>query len=724
MHNGDAKYDLTLELTETPHGLTATIEYRTDLYDTARIQRLTSHYTTLLHNATTNPDQPITQLTLLTPREQHQLLHTWNTTHHPHNPTHTITDLITRQTHTTPHIIAATDGIHHLTYHQLHTTTNHLANTLTTHNIKPDTIIGLLARRSIDYLVAIVAILKAGGAFLPLDPMKSADHLRAMVDHSGCAMVLVDDEFLATATEATASSVNQPRIACLRELLESSASNVRRDPPQIHIGGHNLAYVLYTSGSTGAPKGVMIEHGGMLNHILGKIDDLGMTGADVVAQNGPQCFDVSVWQFLAPLILGGRTEVIDDDTAADPSALIHAVARREVTILQVVPSMMTEIVHEVSSTPPALSALRWIVPTGDALPVALCRRWFDLFPAIPILNTYGSTECSDDQCHYLVESAEDTAEPITAIGTPIRNMRAYVLDAHLVPTPVGVPGELYIGGLGVGRGYLSDPVRTASTFIPDPFSGARGTRMYRTADQGYRRADGTLVFQSRRDHVVKIRGFRIEPAEVEVVLLAHPSVKDAVVVAASDGKGHKRLVAYCVYGDARQENPPGLREFVREQLPDYMVPSVFAPMPALPLNSNGKVDRKALPAISAATADLSFQPLETSLERAVAEVWSEVLGVADIGADAGFFDLGGHSLLASRVISRLSRNLAVEIPLSTLFDNDTVAEFARAIDRLLGRDHDLPELLRQVETLDDEQILWLLRQNDVMPEFRAEGGGL
>ncbi|WP_280245630.1 non-ribosomal peptide synthetase, partial [Nocardia abscessus] len=627
-------------------------------------------------------------------------------------------------THTTPHIIAATDGIHHLTYHQLHTTTNHLANTLTTHNIKPDTIIGLLARRSIDYLVAIVAILKAGGAFLPLDPMKSADHLRAMVDHSGCAMVLVDDEFLATATEATASSVNQPRIACLRELLESSASNVRRDPPQIHIGGHNLAYVLYTSGSTGAPKGVMIEHGGMLNHILGKIDDLGMTGADVVAQNGPQCFDVSVWQFLAPLILGGRTEVIDDDTAADPSALIHAVARREVTILQVVPSMMTEIVHEVSSTPPALSALRWIVPTGDALPVALCRRWFDLFPAIPILNTYGSTECSDDQCHYLVESAEDTAEPITAIGTPIRNMRAYVLDAHLVPTPVGVPGELYIGGLGVGRGYLSDPVRTASTFIPDPFSGARGTRMYRTADQGYRRADGTLVFQSRRDHVVKIRGFRIEPAEVEVVLLAHPSVKDAVVVAASDGKGHKRLVAYCVYGDARQENPPGLREFVREQLPDYMVPSVFAPMPALPLNSNGKVDRKALPAISAATADLSFQPLETSLERAVAEVWSEVLGVADIGADAGFFDLGGHSLLASRVISRLSRNLAVEIPLSTLFDNDTVAEFARAIDRLLGRDHDLPELLRQVETLDDEQILWLLRQNDVMPEFRAEGGGL
>jgi amino acid adenylation domain-containing protein len=708
LHNGTAKFDLTLEVTPGPEGVRASIEYATDLFDRQRIEHMADHYTTLLAAAAASPDLPVARLPLLTPAQRHQVLATWNDTASP-TPFTPVHELIAAQARRTPNATAVTSPGTTLTYAELDTRANHLARTLTTNGIGPETLVGLLADRDADYLVALLAILKAGGAYLPLDPAYPVSRLGRMIRHSGCPLVIAGRGYTRTAEEAlraAGTSAGQQRLAELPELLVATSSVPTALPHR--CGPRQLAYVLYTSGSTGTPKGVMVEHAGLANHVRAKIEDLGITAADVVAQNGPQGFDVSVWQFLAALTCGGRVEVLPDDVARDPVRLLAEIDHRQVSVVQVVPSMLRELVREVQAGPP-LAGLRWIVPTGDALPAALCQQWLALHPGIPLLNTYGSTECSDDQCHLAVRQPPGPQEPspIVSIGRPIANMRAYVLSADLELVPPEIPGELYIGGIGVGRGYLSAAGLTAERFLPDPFSTVPGARLYRTGDRARSGRDGKLEFLGRTDHVLKVRGFRIDPGEIEAALCQQPAVQDAIVTAVADETGNKRLVAYVVTADqAETPAPPGpLRDVLRAQLPEHMVPSAFVPLAQWPLNANGKVDRAALPQPDLGLARRDRVPPRTPTEREVTAIWAEVLATdLVISVDDGFFELGGHSLLATQVASRLQRSFGMAVPLQLIFDADTVAGLAAEIDRMLAEEDGLAELVDQVAGLTDEDV--------------------
>jgi len=412
----------------------------------------------------------------------------------------------------------------------------------------------------------------------------------------------------------------------------------------------------------------MVEHLGMVNHCLAKLRDLGITSLDRVAQTGPQSFDIVVWQCLAPLTAGSEVVVLPDEIAEDPTELLAALERLHISILQVVPSMLSAILDHAESGAggkPALQALRWIVPTGDALPTALCRRWFALYPHIPILNTYGSTECSDDQCHYAMRSLDpsDHAVTIASIGTPIPNMAAYVLDDYLAPLPCGVVGELFIGGLGVGRGYLANPSQTAAQFVPDPFSHSPGARLYRTRDRVRRRPDGRIDFLGRTDHMIKLRGFRIEPSEIEAALCLHPAVSQAAVLLLPDPAGESRLVAYFV----AVETPADLRAFLQERLPQYMIPSVLHRLDALCFNSSGKLDRKRLPQPEWQTQDpVEFIVPQTPTEKTLAAVWSEVLNLPRVGVTQDFFAIGGDSIRSIQVAAR-ARAAGIPVQLTDLF---------------------------------------------------------
>ncbi|OLF11713.1 hypothetical protein BLA60_12385 [Actinophytocola xinjiangensis] len=677
LHNGTAKHDLTVELTPTPEGGCAgRVEYSSDLFDADRVDRLTGHLAVLLDGVLADPDRPVTDVDVLTPGERDQL-EAWrrNDTVSPEALVHR---LVEERAARHPTRVAARHDDRELTYGELNSRANRVARHLRERGAELGDLVGVRAERGIDYLTVLLAILKAGAVYLPVDPGLPAARAERVVRDSGCALTLTDlGELVAVAGDDTDLA----------------------DGP----GLGDLAYVLYTSGSTGMPKGVMVEHRGMTNHVLAKLGDLGITEADVVAQNGPQSFDVSVWQFLAPLVVGGRVEIFTDEVATDPSRLIAEVAERGVTVLQVVPAVLRGLVDVPDR--PDLPRLRWLVPTGDALMVTLARAWFAHHPHVPLLNTYGSTECSDDQCHIAFDGQDALvgSPPVVSIGRPIPGTSAHVLDGRLRPLPVGLPGELFIGGVGVGRGYLGDPRRTAQVFLPDPFSATPGARLYRTRDQVRLLADGTLEFLGRTDSLVKVRGFRIELGEIESALLDHPTVRDAAVVARADGDGQKRLAAYVV------ADPPhdDLRAFLRQRLPEYMVPASITALDAFPLNGNGKVDRARLPVPEMTARTAEHVAPRTRVETAVAEIFGEVLGVDRVGAHDRFFDLGGHSLLATRVLARLRQSFDVEVPMRFVFAADSVAELAAEVER---RAADLTDLITEVELLSDEDVDRLLRE--------------
>jgi acyl-coenzyme A synthetase/AMP-(fatty) acid ligase/aryl carrier-like protein len=428
----------------------------------------------------------------------------------------------------------------------------------------------------------------------------------------------------------------------------------------------------------------MVEHLGMVNHVIAKLTDLGMTERDILAQTGPPTFDIVVWQCLAPLVLGGRVVVFPDAVAEDPAQLLEETVQRGVTVLQLVPSMLHAILEE---EPVALPSLRWMVPTGEALPTELCRRWLARYPRIPLLNTYGSTECSDDQCHYVIArlTPADDSVAVASIGTPIPNMTAHVLDANLAPVPIGVVGELYIGGIGVGRGYVNDPDRTAASFIADPFGIRPGARLYRTRDLARRRADGNLDFLGRTDQVIKLRGFRIEPGEIEAALSRHPAISAAAVVAREHPGGERVLVAYIVAKE-HEVAADELRQFVAERVPQYMVPSMFCPIDELPLNANGKLDAKQLPQPEwNLETDNELVAPRTATEERIAEIWKDVLKLERAGVTQDFFAIGGDSIRSIQIVARCKR-AGLHLRPSDLFQHPTIAALAALADRTSNED--------------------------------------
>ena len=491
------------------------------------------------------------------------------------------------------------------------------------------------------------------------------------------------------------------------------------------VSDNYLAYVIYTSGSTGAPKGAMIEHRGMINHLFAKISDLKLTSNDCVAQTARISFDISVWQFLAALLVGGRVHIFPDQVVMDPAQLLDYLCQG-ITLLEIVPSLLQMMLLEIEqcgSKRPNLSGLRWLLLTGEALPPQLSRQWFDYYSAIPMLNAYGPTECSDDVTHYPIYQPPDPDVLNIPIGRPVGNLRLYVLDSQLQPVPLGVAGELYVGGIGVGRGYLNSTQQTAEVFLPDPFAQSGGSRLYKTGDLGRYLADGNIEFLGRIDHQLKIRGLRIELGEIEAVLMQHPNVREAIAIAHKDRSGEHRLIAYVV-PLLEQLTTSQLQRFLQEQLPDYMVPKTFVQLDALPLTPNGKVDRRALASkawqpssdLSGLSRATSFVPPRTPTEEILATVWAEVLGV-EVGIHDNFFTLGGHSLLATQVISRLRSAFCVELPLRHLFESPTVAGLSEIIEANLQSLQKAP-VIKPVPRQEElplsfsQERLWFLNQLD------------
>jgi amino acid adenylation domain-containing protein len=694
------------------------LSYDRRLFERADVSRMLDHLKRLLTAMAASPEASIQDLPMLDEAERHRLLVEWNGRDRSEPAAADFPTRFETQVRRTSEAVAVECGDDRLTYDELNRSANRIAHGLRRRGVGTDSIVALLDDRGPALLSMIVGVLKAGGAYLPLDPHHPGERLAEILASARVKAVIFGNRQAALAeTVATMLPAGVgPDFVSVENFERDAQGECNLTPVTAQ---QRLAYVIFTSGSTGVPKGAMVETRGMMNHLLTKIPTLALGPADVVAQTASQCFDISVWQFLTPLLCGAKVQIIPDDLVRDPQRLLAEVSARGVSVLEVVPSLLGGLL-EGPSLP--LPRLRWLLPTGEALSPDLSRRWFARYPTVPLVNAYGPAECSDDVALACIREQPAEAEFRMPIGRPIEGVQLYVLDRRLDLMPAGVAGELCVGGVAVGRGYLSDPAKTAALFVPDPFSSRPGSRLYRTGDLARHRPDGSLEFVGRRDHQVKIRGFRIELGEIEARLAQHPEVDRCVVVVAESQPGHKQLVAYVA--TTATVNADRLRLFLRRTLPEYMVPATFLFLHSLPLTPNGKIDRKALPTPDADRLADDFEPPATPTQDLVAGIWGEILGLERIGRRDQFFELGGHSLLATQVMSRVRAAFRIELPLRTLFDHPTVEAFASAIDRagLEGESGQIPPLV-PVPRTDHlplsfaQQRLWFLTQMD--PESGA-----
>ncbi|MCO6453578.1 MAG: amino acid adenylation domain-containing protein [Caldilineales bacterium] len=714
VNRGTAEYDMLIAGRPQPHGLQIDIRYKSTLFNADTIQRMLEHLHILLDAALEDPDTPIDALPLMSESERQQILVGWNATARPIPDHLTFVQLFEEQAESNRHAPAVDDGGQRLSYGELNRRANRLARALVAHGIVSQQIVPLLADRNSNFLVTMLAIWKAGGVYLPIDPRLPPLRVRQMLKQSG-AEVLLASPMHADLAKSAIDTGQANAIVCLdlEALLAEEHADDNLDPLSSPI---DLAYVLYTSGSTGVPKGAMIEHRGMLNHLFAKVHDLELTSGDKVAQNSPQSFDISIWQFLVALLVGAQTRVYADEIAFDPSALLDHVESDGVTIFEAVPSLLQAML-DVADSKSSVAGLRWLIPTGEAMPPGLARAWLLRYPHLKLMNAYGPTECSDDVTHYIISGPPQPQMANLPIGRPVDNMRIYVLDEHLQPTPIGIPGEIYVGGVGVGRGYLRDPERTADAFIPDPFDTKTDARLYRTGDLGRWLAEGNIEFLGRVDFQVKIRGHRIELGEIEHALLEHPGVSEAAVLALDDERGALQLAAYVAVRPDENQSAAGLREHLGERLPSYMIPASFSILAApdtLPKTPSGKIDRKALARLQVMPGiETEFVAPSTETEQAIAEIWSDLLGIEPIGVHDNFFDLGGHSLIAAQLVHRLRQSIAPDLPLRALFEHPTIAGLAKQLSTFNLRH----------STFNFQSLLPLQTHGSRPPLFFLPGGG-
>ncbi|KJC53338.1 non-ribosomal peptide synthetase [Bradyrhizobium sp. LTSP857] len=674
-----ARFDITLELVEAEGRFTGFFEYATNLFDAVTIEDMAAQFKTLLKAVIANPEQRISRLPLLTDAERRRL----QTKGTPANFTTrgNLCERFDRQAKKTPNAVAISDGHVSLSYRELARHSQAIARWLAREGIGGETVVALLADRGPDLLAAMIAVQRVGAAFLNLDPEQPPSRLTTILG-SSCARVLLTGR----AQSAMVEVLLEPLVEriLVAELEDAIALGSTKPARAARRAASSLAYLIYTSGSSGAPKGVMIEQRGLSNHLASLISELGLSARDVIAQTAPQSFVISVWQFLAGPMAGARVHVCGNSVVQDPILLAREIEREGITVLEIVPSLLRVILERLDEAPMlrAFSKLRVLISTGEPLPVDLCRAWFARCPKVPLINAYGASECSDDVSLHRLTKAPAATTINVPVGAALPNTQLYVLDPNLEPQPVGVVGELCIGGAGVGRGYINDPAQSRQRFIADPFARQAGLRLYRTGDLARRRADGTIECLGRADHQVKVRGYRIELKEIENALADHESVRAGIVEPRRDTNGDVRLIAHVIAKAGSQTSASALRDFLKSRLPSHAIPSAFLFLDQVPLNAHGKVDRSALlaPAQQEIAGTEAAVPARRFTEKVLSDIWIDLLKVESLGMTDNFFDLGGHSLLAGQAMARVARALGVSLPIKTIFEAPTVEELARRVD--------------------------------------------
>ncbi len=664
---GFAQFDLALHLEERAEGYLARFEYCTDLFRRETAQRFAAGFERLLQAVVAQPGEKISRLPILPESETHQLLRQWNSTSREYPKGSGVHNLFERTARRVPDRVAIECAGRSLTYGQLNAKANRLANYLRECGVQPGSCVGICLDRSLDLIVGLLAILKSAAAYVPMDPSYPAERLAWMMEDAGISLLLTQAGFQ--------QGLSRPgmKTVCL-DTEWKAIEQANNDDPGVFVSPSSLAYVIYTSGSTGKPKGVMIEHRSVVNFLWSMLQEPGFGENNVLVAVTTVSFDIAALEIFLPLVTGAKLVVAGRNEAVDGSVLLAKIAASRATVLQATPATWKLMLEAGWEKTPGLKMLCG----GEALPLDLAHRMLER--GAELWNMYGPTETT---IWSAVERVPPGADRIL-IGRPIANTQFYIVDKHLQPVPIGVVGELLIGGDGLSRGYRNRPDLTEERFVKPSFL-APGTRAYRTGDSARYRPDGRVELLGRLDHQVKVRGYRIELGEIEHVLSQHPAVKDAVVLTREYQDGDKRLVAYQVPVAPGQVHPGELRHFLQQKLPDYMIPSLFVEMEAFPLTPNGKIDRKAFPrpeGLVVQTAAPFLNP-ESDRERQLAEIWKKALRKQTIGVNDNFFDLGGHSLLAAQMFAQIERQIRVRLPLAVLFQAPTIRQLAEIIESKL-----------------------------------------
>ena len=667
VRTGTSKVDLTLEVVERPDGLGLFMEYNTDLFRPDTIRRLCNHLEMVLTSVVDNPARPISQLPLLSRSERRQIVSDWNATAAPELSADTVPRQFEARVECAPTAPAARFGTRLLTYAELNARVNQLARYLRRLGVGPNVLVGICLERSLDMLVAVMAVMKASGAYVPLDPAYPADRLDFMIQDASLGVVITE--------QALANQITMPTGA--RSISVDAEANAIAREADSNLGDHanadDLAYVIYTSGSTGRPKGVQISHRSLINVLSSFQQTLDVRDRDVLVALTTLSFDIAGLELLCPLVSGAQVVIGSREVAADPAALADLLLDTRATIAQATPTTWRMLLESGWRRGEKLR----ILCGGEAFPGELAAPL--LATGASVWNVYGPTETTIwSTVHRLADA--DRSVPI---GRPIANTRIYILDVNGEPTPIGVPGELFIGGVGVAKGYLNRPDLTAERFVSDRLSDTPGSKLYRTGDIARYRFDGAIEFMGRVDHQVKIRGFRIELGEIESILTSNPAILQAVVVPGKGNAGEQRLAAYLRIAGPSAPSIGEIRALLREKLPEYMVPSTFTMLDHFPMTPNGKVDRRQLPEPEAdrSSAAVPFLAPSSAIERSIAEVWCELLHLAVVGADDNFFDLGGHSLLVVQLQAKLRQKLDRVIPIVEMFQYPTIRTIAAHLAR-------------------------------------------
>ncbi|HEV3316175.1 MAG TPA: amino acid adenylation domain-containing protein [Candidatus Angelobacter sp.] len=697
-----AKFDLTLTIRETSHGLSISFEYNSGLFEDATAERMTNHFQRLLWGIASDPKQQISEISLLAEEERRQMLMEWNHTEHDWPIHETVLELLEAQARESPEALAVMFEGKRLVYRELHERANQLARFLRKLGVGPEVPVGVCMERSEKLVIALLGILKAGGAYVPLDPSYPAERLNYILNDAECGVLLVGDGLKEKLPDVGA------RLVCLEDEWQAISAE-SREAVESKVGGENLVYVIYTSGSTGQPKGVMNIHRGLLNRLQWGQEAYDLDESDRVLQKTPFGFDISVWEFFWPLMYGACLVVARPEGHKDSQYLVRTIQQERITTLHFVPSMLQVFLQE-----PGLedcASLRRIISSGEALSREVVQKFHDRLP-VELHNLYGPTEASIEVSFWPCRGQQEGAS--IPIGRPIANSRLYVLDSYLQPVPVGVAGELYIGGVALARGYWRRAGLTAEKFIPNPFSSRPGERLYQTGDMARRWAGGELEYLGRLDNQVKLRGHRIELDEIRAVLRQHAEVSQAVVVLGEDPSGEKRLVAYVVpKNGADQFCVDDVRDYLKTKLPGYMVPPVMVLMDEIPLTANGKIDYNILPlasSIGPSATHLYVAP-RNAIEEQIAKACCDLLGVQRMGIHDDFFDLGGHSLLAMRLMTWVRETFQVEAAsLRGFFETPTVAGLAAltiTCEARPGQTEKIAKFLQQLDAMSPEEVMTL-----------------